>query len=196
MFTDDQIIYWNPGTFVLPSGSLLRAWPNSLDSVHEYAFQANGALLTYKAYQVGLSDLRRTLGYSQWVCGSEDYWSYQYESLLWQASMLGIAGYRIREAESLASVDIFRACRLLVNELHRRVIENVAFLQAGLLVARILASILLVQFAATVFHFRNKITLQRRFYLTHGSHPIEDSVYRKGDRFVSQIGGCIPAFQS
>jgi hypothetical protein len=53
----------------------------------------------------------------------------------------------------------------------------------------------LARFLATAFQFRKEIRLQRRYYLIHGSHPIENSIRLRG-RSSPRIRGCAMAFQA
>jgi hypothetical protein len=189
-----KLATWNSEEYVLPDAQQLLAYPQTLGSLQRYVYAACGSLVTYESYGASLSEIRRRLAHSRWIYGSEDYWSYQFAGLLWQASELGIADPRLREAESLATVDVFRACEMLVRDLYRRVVESLASLRSGFLLAIILASVCIIRYSATAHVFRNNITLQRRFFLTHGSHPIEESVtplsrLRPGGR------GCAPVFQ-
>ncbi|MGO9402587.1 MAG: hypothetical protein ACLPVW_03850 [Terriglobales bacterium] len=179
--------------FAFPSGATLHPYSRDPRSFDVYLYQAISGLAAYRRYRSSLYGTFVRLNYGEWTYGSEDYWSYEFETLLWQASKLGIADCRLREAQDLAASDVFGACRLLVRELHRRVIERVALLQAGLLSAKILAAILLIRFVAGIYRFHNAITLQRRFFLAHGSHPIDRLLVLIG-RFGSSVRGRAPVF--
>jgi hypothetical protein len=123
------------------------------------------------------------------------YESQFFVDLLWRAQSFHVQRSRLREIEVLASTDLEKACRLLAVEIHRAFTNRLSKIRRQLRAARSLRQILL-RFASTAHKFCNNVVLQRRFYLIHGSHPIEDSVNRKGDRFSQQIGGCFPAFQN
>ena len=187
-----QIALWNPEELVPSSALDFTVYPPTYSSLRMYLYRAAGRVFIYQSYQCRLSELGTRLTYGQWGAGSESYWAFEFNSLLWQASKLGVADCRIRDAKDLAASDLFRACRQLLTELHRCVIESVAMLRAFLFFANIISAILLVQFAATVFQFRNVATLQRRFYLTHGSHPSDSPVDLSGILSGRSCSGRIP----
>ena len=189
MFESIKVANWVGYNWDNVALQLYQPDPRSLSL---YICQASKYLAFFQRYH---SDIRSTLArlsYSEWANASQDYWSYEFEVLQWQASKIGVASSRIREAQDLATCDLFRACRMLLQDLHRRTIEGVAFLRAGMLRAGTLASIRVIRFAATVYRLRNKMSLEREFYISHGAHPADDAIRTQMGRSI-QLGGHTPA---
>jgi len=159
-------------------------WPK-LDFVNLYVSRVEQQLVSLQ------SDLLDLYTYSAPVPDYFSYWPDEFESLYSQANKLGIASSRLRRARRLAAWNAIQACRFIASEIRRAIIERIAHLRRRLRVAKALRSKLL-RLAASVYKFRNQIVLQRRYYLAHGSHPIEDSTYR-ATRWSLDQRGCVPA---
>lgn len=181
---------WLNGGGVL-IGTNGACWPK-LDSVNLYVSQIEQQLV---GYQSDLSKVHACLS----VARAPDpdyfscYWPAQFESLYSQAHQLGIASSRLRRARRLAAWNPAQACRSLASEVREAITERIAHLRRRLRVVKALKSKLL-RLVASVYQFRNQIVLQRRYYLAHGSHPIEESICQETWRSLDQRG-CVPAFQ-
>ena len=190
-----RVVDQNSGTFVGSSmfaSHLDIAWPNWL-KVDKLDLQIRSLESQTIFLRNDFSELRERLRSLDWSAFFERYWSEYYYRLLWQAQSSHVDGKRLQELQSLALEDIEKACHLLVAEVHRVFTESLAKLRRQLRTTRSL-KVQLLRFASRACKFKNTIVLQRRFYLTHGSHPIENSVCLNGDRLSRLIGGCTPAF--
>jgi hypothetical protein len=140
-----------------------------LDALDSRVDRLESDLLTLRNDFTTFHELLHSLDWSA-IC--ERYWAEYYLKLLWQAHLLHVEERRLEEFQGIASTDVVRACRLLAGEVYRAFTGKIASLRQQLRFVRFLRAILL-RFAATAYLFRNKITLQRRFYLAHGAHPVE-----------------------
>jgi hypothetical protein len=161
-----------------------------LDSLNTYLALVRNGLLGYEECRANFYNLQDSLWASFWASGVGSEWA----SELWKHGFGGSAVYcssGLVDSTATFFVDAARD----IGDLRRRLISG--FIgrsrNSGLQLASSLKSLLL-QFAATTFRFRNKISLQRRFYLTHGAHPVEDSICREG-RLSPKTGGGAVAFQ-
>jgi hypothetical protein len=117
-----------------------------------------------------------------------EYWVARYRHLSGQAYERGIHRSRLACAARLARRYVMQACQVLEAELLKKIS---APLRRGLRYLKSLKARIL-QFATVVYEFRNQITLQRRYYLAHGSHP-SDSTSQKGWLGLD-FRGCVPTF--
>ena len=160
-----------------------------LDSVNLYVSQVEQQLVTFQ------SDLSRVLVHLNSVSVPDyysEFWTDEFEDLYSRAVDLGVTNSRLRRARSMATGNSVRACRFLASEIRVAITEKIAHLRRRLRVAKALRSKLLRLFASE-YEFRNQIVLQRRYYLAHGSHPIEHSIFQETRRSLDQRG-CVPAF--
>jgi hypothetical protein len=161
------------GVTLLGAGASIgkgMCWPK-LDSVNLYVGQIQQQLLSFES---DLSKVYLHLSSALLQVYPISYWYDDFENLYSQASELGVGTSRLRRARRLAAENATQACRLLASEIRAAITEKIAHLRRRLRVAKALKSKLLRLFAS-VFQFRNQIILQRRYYLAHGSHPIECS---------------------
>lgn len=163
-------------------------WPK-LDSVNLYVSQVETQLLNFQSH---LSKLYPYLQSSPVPDFFSGYWPDEFEDLYSQAYQLGVATSRLRRARRLAAWNAAQACRFLAREIRDAITEKVAHLRRRLRIAKALKSKLLRLFAS-VYQFRNPIVLQRRCYLAHGSHPIENFTFQSCRWSLGQRG-CVPAF--
>jgi len=158
-----------------------------LDSVNLYVSRVEQQLISFQ------SDLSKALHCLNSV---PDYyselWTDEFEDLYSKAVELGVANSRLKKARFMAEANSARACRFLASEIRIAVTEKIAHLRRRLRIAKSLRSKLLRLFASE-YEFRNQIVLQRRYYLAHGSHPIENSICPETRRSLDQRG-CVPAF--
>jgi hypothetical protein len=118
-----------------------------------------------------------------------EYWLSRYLLLLRTAQRQGVHHRRLSYAQRLASRYVMQACRVLEAELRKKINAPLFRLLRS---ARSLKVRLLRAFAR-VYRFRNQIILQRRYYLTHGSHPTENTICPEGWSSL-RPGGFVPAF--
>jgi hypothetical protein len=116
----------------------------------------------------------------------------EFDSLYSQANQLGVGTGRLRRALRLAAENTEEACRFLAAEIRSAIAGKIAYLRRRLRIANALKSRLLRLFAS-VYRFHNQIILQRRYYLAHGSHPIENFTCAQTQWGLDQRG-CVPAF--
>jgi hypothetical protein len=116
----------------------------------------------------------------------------EFEDLYSKAVELGVANSRLKKARFMTEANSARACLFLASEIRIAVTEKIAHLRRRLRIAKSLRSKLLRLFASE-YGFRNQIVLQRRYYLAHGSHPIENYICPETRRSLDQRG-CVPAF--
>jgi hypothetical protein len=160
-----------------------------LDSVNLYVSQVEQQLVSFQ------SDLSKTLLYLNSVPVPDyysEFWTDEFEDLYSKAVELGVANSRLKRARCMAAGNSVRACRFLASEIRIAITEKIAHLRRRLRIAKSLRSKLLRLFASE-YEFRNQIVLQRRYYLAHGSHPIENSICPVTRRSLDQRG-CVPAF--
>lgn len=105
----------------------------------------------------------------------EGYWADYYQRLLWRVTQLHVDRREIARADALAATDILQACKYLSNAIHKAFFAKMSRLRRSLRALRGLR-VLLLRFAARQHELHDQITLQRRFYLTHGAHPIEGPI--------------------
>lgn len=163
-------------------------WPK-LDSVNLYVNQVEQQLIGFQ------SDLSKLHVYQNYVSGPDYYsdsWTDEFEDLYARAVELGVANSRLRRARWMATANPTQAYRFLAGEVRAALTEQIAHLRRRLRIAKALRSKLLRLFAS-VYEFRNQIVLQRRYYLAHGSHPIENSAFHAARWSLGQRG-CVPAF--
>ncbi|MFZ3341273.1 MAG: hypothetical protein WA609_08225 [Terriglobales bacterium] len=163
-------------------------WPK-LDSVNLYVSAIEQQLV---GYQSDLSNLHAYFSCEPIPDYFSSHWPDEFESLYSQANHLGVGNSRLRRARRLAQWNTVQACRFVANEIRQALTERIAHLRRRLRVAKALKSKLL-RLVASVYRFRNQIVLQRRYYLAHGSHPIEDSSCQETWWSLDQRG-CVPAF--
>ena len=163
-------------------------WPK-LDSVNLYVDHVQEQLVGFESDLSGLCVHLDSALQPYYPIG---YWADDFENLYSQASELGVGTPRLRRARRLALENASHACRYLAAEIRYAISGKIAHLRRRLRVAKSLRSKLLRLFAS-VFQFRNQIILQRRFYLAHGSHPIENSICQETEWSLDQRG-CVPAF--
>ena len=160
-----------------------------LDSVNLYVSQVEQQLVSAQ------SDLSNALLYLNSVPVPDyysEFWTDEFEDLYCKAVELGVANSRLRRARYMAAGNSAQACRFLASEIRIAITEKIAHLRRRLRIAKSLRSRLLRLFAS-VYEFRNQVVLQRRYYLAHGSHPIENSIYPEMRRSLDQRG-CVPVF--
>jgi hypothetical protein len=178
---------WLVGDGMVISAKNVR-WTR-LDSVNLYVSQVEQQLVSFQ------SDLSQTLLYLNSVPVLNyysEFWTDEFEDLYSQAVELGVANSRLNRARYMATGNAARACRFLAGEIRIAITEKIAHLRRRLRIAKSLKSKLLRLFASE-YEFRNQIVLQRRYYLAHGSHPIENSICPETPRSLDQRG-CVPDF--
>jgi hypothetical protein len=148
-----------------------------VDGIDLYVAQVEQRLLTL---QSNLSQLCRL--------GSTP----EFDALYSQANQVGVGTRRLRRARRMATQSVEHACRFLAAEIRSAIAEKIAYLRRRLRIAKSLKSRLLRLFAS-VYRFHNQIILQRRYYLAHGSHPIESFTCVETQGGLAQRG-CVPAF--
>jgi hypothetical protein len=170
-------------------GSVESGWQH-LDSLNTYLALVRDRLLPYEECRAKFYDFQDYLWAGFWSSGGGIEWA----SELWKRGMGGSTVYCSQEPlDSAASVFAYAPCD--IGELRRRLIsEFIGRARDGSF--RLASSLksLLLRFAATAYQFRNKMSLQRRFYLTHGAHPVEELVRLEG-RLSPKTGGGAVAFQ-
>ena len=179
-----------PRQLVLPFSreSVGSGWQR-LDSLNTYLDLVRHGLLGYEECRAKFYNFQDTLWANFWASGAGIEWA----SELWKRGFGAPAAYCFSGTVD-STTTVLRTPRD-IGDLRRRLISGFIgrSCDSGFRLASSLKSLLL-QFAATAFRFRNKISLQRRFYLTHGAHPVEDSIRREG-RPSPKIGGGTVAFQ-
>ena len=160
-----------------------------LDSVNLYVSQVEQQLVTF---QSDLSQALLHLNSVPFLNYYSEFWIDEFEDLYSKAVELGVANSRLKRARCMATGNSARACRFLASEIRIAITEKIAHLRRRLRIAKSLRSKLLRLFASE-YEFRNQIVLQRRYYLAHGSHPIENSICPETRRSLDQRG-CVPAF--
>lgn len=161
----------------------------SLDSLNSYIGGIKQQLI---AYQTNLVDLGYRIGRLVYRIDGEGYWQGEYLRLVEQAQAAGVSTGRLRQAQRAAMTNPSLACRLLASELHNIILGKVVKLRRRLRLAKAL-KVSLLRLVAKVYRFHNAISLQREYYLAHGSHPSSSYTNRRPSRFGQAIRGCVPA---
>jgi hypothetical protein len=155
-----------------------------LDSVNLYVSQVEQQLVSF---QSDLSQALLRLNAVPFLNYYSEFWIDEFEDLYSKAVELGVANSRLKRARCMATGNSARACRFLASEIRIAITEKIAHLRRRLRIAKSLRSRLLRLFASE-YEFRNQIVLQRRYYLAHGSHPIENSVCQQTRWSLGQKG--------
>jgi hypothetical protein len=167
--------------------SVLSNW-KSLHAINGIIEVAETQLLSVQHH---FSAFTERQGSEAWVSWLRWRSSQYYSTLVCRAHQMRVEKRTIQRAAQLALSDVEKACALLAREVHKAFTGRIASLRAYLRRAKALRALLL-RFVARVCLFHNEITLQRRFYLTHGAHP-NDLVRGINGRSIG-CGGWVPAF--
>jgi hypothetical protein len=168
--------------------SVESGWQN-LNSLNTYLTLVRARLLQYDGARASFYNFQDYVWAGFWSSRVGGGWGAELQSCSSRAS----AAHCQRPADP--PVNLFQVDPPEIGELHRRLITGLVRRSLGGRLDLVnLLKTLLLRFAATTYRFHNKISLQRRFYLTHGAHPVEDLIRREG-RLGPRTGGGAVAFQ-